>query len=101
MKKLVRDKIPEIFQNPNIEILTNDSDFYSSLKDKLFEEISEFYEAANKDELIAEMGDVFEVLYAICDFKNIDIKDVEKKRLEKLKERGGFKKRIMLTIKKD
>lgn len=101
MKKLVRDKIPEIFQNPNIEILTNDSDFYSSLKDKLFEEISEFYEAANKDELIAEMGDVLEVLYAICDFKNIDIKDVEKKRLEKLKERGGFKKRIMLTIKKD
>ncbi|MDD2839837.1 MAG: nucleoside triphosphate pyrophosphohydrolase [Rickettsiales bacterium] len=101
MKKLVRDKIPEIFHNTNIKILTNDNDFYNSLKDKLFEEIKEFYEASNEDELVSEMGDVFEVLHAICDFKKISLEEIEKKRIKKLEERGGFKKRIMLTFIKD
>lgn len=100
MRKLVRDKIPEIFHNSNIEIL-NDNDFYNSLKEKLNEEVREFYEAVENDDLISEMGDVLEVLYAICDFKKIDLKEVEKKRIKKLEDRGGFKKRIMLTINKD
>jgi len=96
MRKLVRDKIPEMIQNPKTEILTNDNDFFKSLIEKLFEEIKEFEEAENNDELTSEMGDVLEVLYALCDFKKINLNEIEKKRIKKLEERGGFKKRILL-----
>ena len=51
---------------------------------------------ATLDETIGEIADEIEVLYAIAEAKGISIKEIEKVRLHKKEERGGFKERILL-----
>lgn len=95
--KLVRDKIPEILKNqikkiPITHIAENDKEYWQKLKEKLQEEIEEFVESEDENEL----ADILEVIYAICDFKNINMKELDKIRIKKASERGEFKKRIIL-----
>ena len=93
--KLVRDKIPEIIKQkgkiPTTHIADNE-EYWQSLKKKLREEIDEFLKESNKKEL----SDILEVIWAICDFKEIEKQDLENLRKKKAKQRGGFKKRIIL-----
>lgn len=51
---------------------------------------------SKKSEDIEEIADIIEVLYAIVEFKGMSVKDLEKIRLEKVKKRGAFKKRLLL-----
>ncbi|MDP2750671.1 MAG: nucleoside triphosphate pyrophosphohydrolase [Nanoarchaeota archaeon] len=94
--KLVRDNIPEIiFVNGGkckFRILSDNDKYYSFLIKKLDEEVCEYKDSNNPDELC----DILEVIHAIADYHGVDFKDIEKKRKQKLKERGGFKKRIVL-----
>lgn len=100
MKKLVRDNIIDIMksknQNPNYYISNDNEEFYCFLKNKLDEEIKEFFEANNTEDRIAEMGDVLEVLFAISKFNDLDLEEVEKMRKEKKIRNGGFDKKIIL-----
>jgi predicted house-cleaning noncanonical NTP pyrophosphatase (MazG superfamily) len=92
--KLVRDKIPEILDEKGIpyqkEIATGDE-----LKDwlvlKLEEEINEFKEAKN----IEELADILEVIKALQNLP--EFSDVESVRHKKSEERGGFEQGIILT----
>lgn len=93
--KLVRDKIPEIIKNKGATPITHfasDDEYLQKLKEKLQEEIDEFMKDNNEQEL----ADIFEVIYAICDFKKIDKKQLELLRKKKALERGGFKAKIIL-----
>jgi len=93
--KLVRDKIPDIIKKKGgkaIVHIATDKEFWIKLKEKLDEEIKEF----NKAESVEEMADILEVLNAIIRFKRFNTKTLETVRLKKLKERGGFKKKIIL-----
>ena len=93
--KLVRDKILQVIKNdnqiPQSRIL-DESEYLDELHKKLFEEVNEFVEQDDKEEL----ADVLEVLYAIAKHKNIDLDEVEKIRLAKVEKRGAFEKRIFL-----
>jgi predicted house-cleaning noncanonical NTP pyrophosphatase (MazG superfamily) len=93
--KLVRDKIPEIIKKkgkiPIIHI-ANEKEYWKGLKRKLREEVNEFLKNFNEEEL----ADILEIIYAICDLKKIDKKGLEKLRKKKAKERGEFKKKIIL-----
>lgn len=93
--KLVRDKIPNIIKN-NGEIpithIASDEEYWAKLREKLKEEVDEFLEENNKDEL----ADILEVIDAICDFKKIDKTELEKVRKLKKEKRGGFKEKIIL-----
>jgi predicted house-cleaning noncanonical NTP pyrophosphatase (MazG superfamily) len=93
--KLVRDKIPEYIKKkdgmPVIHI-AKDEEYWEKLKEKLHEEIKEFCES----ETVEEMVDIMEVLEAICKYKKIKKKKLETVKKNKLKERGGFKKKIIL-----
>ncbi len=93
--KLVRDKIPEYIKNkgetPIIHI-ADESEYWEKLKEKLQEEIDEFMKAEN----IEELADILEVIDAIGSYKRFDKKKIEMARKKKVKERGGFKKRIIL-----
>ncbi len=93
--KLVRDKIPDIIKN-NGEIpithIASDKEYWAKLKEKLREEVDEFLEENNKEEL----SDILEVIDAICDFKKIDKNELEKIRKSKKEEKGGFKDKIIL-----
>jgi len=101
--KLVRDKIPEHIrskgQSPKTHV-AGPAEYWQKLKAKLREETDEFLAS----ETIEEMADIQEVLGAICRHQRFSPKKIEAVRLAKAKERGSFKKKIILeevrTIKK-
>ncbi|HRW58517.1 MAG TPA: nucleoside triphosphate pyrophosphohydrolase [Chlamydiales bacterium] len=98
MKKLVRDLIPTIIENaggnPQYFIASPD-EYKDYLKEKLIEEVHEFIESEEIDEL-ADILEVFEAIYksyGISHEKLLEIKN------RKQKERGGFTNRYILQIK--
>jgi predicted house-cleaning noncanonical NTP pyrophosphatase (MazG superfamily) len=93
--KLVRDKIPEIIRQKGKKLVTHiaaDEEYWHKLKEKLKEEVDEFLKNSSEEELV----DIFEVIYAIADFKKIDKEKLELLRKKKSEKRGGFKKKIIL-----
>lgn len=93
--KLVRDRIPEIIlkdnELPSTRIL-NDEEYIQELNKKLQEEVNEYLEAEN----IEEMVDILEVIRAILDFKGVTYEEIEEKRIKKATKRGAFKEKIYL-----
>ena len=93
--KLVRDKIPEIIHakggKPIIHV-ADDSEYWKKLKEKLIEEVEEF----NASEAVEEIGDILEIVDAICAFKNITTAQRDDAKSKKFKERGGFTDKIIL-----
>jgi predicted house-cleaning noncanonical NTP pyrophosphatase (MazG superfamily) len=93
--KLVRDKIPEILKQkgevPVIRI-ANAKEYNEKLKEKLREEVEEFLESEN----VEELADILEVIDAICKLKKISKNKLKLLQKKKRKERGGFEKRIIL-----
>jgi predicted house-cleaning noncanonical NTP pyrophosphatase (MazG superfamily) len=93
--KLVRDKIPQIIRSKGLEpvIYVASADEYSiRLRDKLREEVEEFIASDNDPE---ELADVLEVLYALAERAGTDREQLEKLRMAKAEERGGFADRII------
>lgn len=94
--KLVRDKIPEIISNDGktseLQFASTDDAFLSLLGQKLVEESQEFIESKDP----AELADILEVMLAILHLKKISFSKLEKIRLDKRDDRGGFDKRIIL-----
>lgn len=91
--KLVRDKIPGILDKKGVvyeKRIATDDEYRTALINKLVEEVEEFVEAGDPEEL-ADVIEVVEALKKLPDYRN-----VEELRLRKLVERGGFDQRIML-----
>ena len=91
--KLVRDKIPEILDNKNVlyeKRIASEKEYKIELIKKLDEEIKEFYEELDPEEL-ADVLEVIEALKRLPEYQ-----EVENIRNKKLRERGGFEKRIIL-----
>ena len=98
--KLVRDNIPEIIKQekgePKTRILKQE-EYLKELFKKLAEEVREMTEAKqNKQELIKEIGDVYEIIDAIIDNCGLDKEEIMKLKSERKVERGGFEKKIFL-----
>lgn len=93
--KLVRDKIPEIIKASGKSSNTHyakKEELLPLLETKLNEEVSEYLEDKNLEEL----ADVMEVLFGIANSLGYSEKDLISKRNEKKQERGGFEKGIVL-----
>lgn len=96
--KLVRDRIPGIIraqgEMPNIRILEDD-EYTRHLERKLDEEVSEFHDGKNLEEL----ADILEVVYALAE--NLGHRQEELLEAYRIKhqERGGFLDRILLISK--
>lgn len=93
--KLVRDNIPDIILKDNelpVTRVLNDEEFIKELNKKLQEEVNEYLEGEN----IEEMVDILEVIRAILEYKNVAYEDIEEKRKKKANKRGAFKEKIYL-----
>ena len=95
--KLVRDKIPEIIASDNGKTCTTrimeDNEYLESLNTKLQEELKEYLESGE----VEELADLEEVLRAILDVKKVSYQDFERIRNGKNEKRGSFKKKIFLV----
>lgn len=93
--KLVRDKIPEIItasgRTCSTEILSEE-DYLKMVDAKLDEELAEYH----KDQNLEELADLLEVLYAAVHARGYTIEQLERVRSDKLIQRGGFEKKILL-----
>jgi predicted house-cleaning noncanonical NTP pyrophosphatase (MazG superfamily) len=91
--KLVRDKIPEHLDSQGISYekrIADPEEYKEELFKKLDEEIKEFQEAKNSEEL-ADILEVIEAIKKLPEFANVE--EVKSKKLE---EKGGFEKKIIL-----
>ncbi len=94
--KLVRDKIPEIINNDvnkkAITSILNDEEYKKELNKKLLEEVNEYLE----DDNVEELADIVEVVYGILYSKGVSIEDFEKIRKDKVEKRGAFYNKVYL-----
>ncbi len=93
--KTIRDKIPEIIEKSghscNAKTLS-DQEFLVEMEKKLTEEVSEYQNDKNPEEL----ADILEVIYRIAKLKGISKEELENIRIKKTEERGGFEKNLYL-----
>lgn len=93
--KLVRDKITDIIESDGriakYRILDNNQ-YRKELNSKLQEEVKEYLDDNN----VEELADIVEVVYGILNSMDVTIDEFEKIRIKKQEERGAFNKRIYL-----
>ncbi|MBW4682476.1 MAG: nucleoside triphosphate pyrophosphohydrolase [Microcoleus vaginatus WJT46-NPBG5] len=97
--KLVRDRIPEIIHKAGneCEVVTMSPDEYKqALRDKLIEEAQEAAGAANSQDLVKELADLYEVIDAVILTYGIERESVLAEQNRRRSERGGFEQRIKL-----
>jgi predicted house-cleaning noncanonical NTP pyrophosphatase (MazG superfamily) len=70
----------------------DDKEYLDSLNTKLQEELKEYLES----EEVEELADLEEVLRAVLKAKGVEYSDFEKIRLSKVEKRGAFDKKIFL-----
>ena len=93
--KLVRDKIPEIIEADGkcckTEILS-DEEYIKMIDAKLDEELAEYHE----DQNIEELADLMEVIYAAAEARGYSVEELEAVRLAKVEKRGTFNEKTLL-----
>ena len=94
--KAIRDKIPEIIKesgkNCNVKKL-DDSEFLIRLEKKLAEELAEYQESKN----VEELADILEVIYRISELKGVVSDELDKIRQKKAEQRGKFDDNLFLV----
>jgi len=99
--KLVRDEIPEIIRRtngrPQMKELT-DAEYVEALRAKINEEVSEYLDGYN----IEELADIIEVVYAIAENQGVSADKLDSIRRAKKEERGAFDKRqFLISVERD
>ena len=100
--KIWRDKANDILEKQHGSIIywrrLDNLEFDEQLRIKLLEESEEVRLAKSKDELIAELADVFEVIGSLCKLHNISKEEIIGAQKIKIEKRGGFEARKFVTI---
>ena len=92
----IKDKIPAIIVANNGKTcktrIMEDEEYLESLNTKMQEELKEYLESGD----VEELADLEEVLRAILDVKKVSYEEFEKIRNSKVEKRGAFKEKIFL-----
>ena len=93
--KAIRDKIPEIIAESgkkyNLKQLDDES-FLAELETKLTEEVNEY--AESKD--VEELADLLEVIYRISELRGVSSDELDEIRKDKAEKRGKFDSNLFL-----
>lgn len=87
--KLVRDLIPQVIEKTGKKFdvhIAEKEEYVKLLEEKLMEEVNEYLEDKNLEEL----ADVLEVLVGLAGAMGYTEEELFEKRLEKRADRGGF-----------
>jgi len=93
--KLVRDLIPQIIEKSGKKFdihIADDKEYGKLLEEKLQEEVSEYLEDKNLEEL----ADILEVLVGLANQLGYTEEELFEKRKQKKFERGGFNDKVVL-----
>jgi predicted house-cleaning noncanonical NTP pyrophosphatase (MazG superfamily) len=93
--KVIRDKIPEIIADSgkkyNLKQL-DDTSFLAELEKKLIEEVNEY--AESKD--VEELADMLEVIYRVSELRGVNSDELDEIRKDKAEKRGKFANNLFL-----
>jgi len=93
--KAVRDRIPEIIRKSGRECAVkelSDPEFLVALENKLGEELIEYLESKELEEL----ADLLEIIYRIVELQGSSKENLEALRVQKKLEKGGFEDNLLL-----
>jgi predicted house-cleaning noncanonical NTP pyrophosphatase (MazG superfamily) len=96
--KLVRDRIPELAAGngqPATFHRADPAEFGRRLRAKLLEEAQEATTAHGPAELLEELGDVLQVLYALAADAGYEAAEIEAARARKARTHGTYTRRIL------
>jgi len=96
-EKLIRDKIPDIMRQKNVnsfDYIMDQEEYIKELKLKLKEEAEEVIAANSKVDLIEELADILEVVYSLANAMDITLDQIEEARILKNEKNGGFASKI-------
>lgn len=92
--KLWRDKSIEIMESQGSKVhwrvLDDDNAFIEQLRKKLIEEAYEVASAKNRNELVEELADLFEVIDTLITISQLDKNQIYDAQKTKREERGSF-----------
>ncbi len=98
--KLWRDKLVAMMeQNHGSKIhwrRLDDAAFDEQIRVKLLEEVQEVIACKDREELIGELADLYEVIDTIADLHKISHEEIVRVQTEKRQERGGFSGRMFV-----
>ncbi len=97
--KLARDLGPKVCKKMNYTASfyqADDAEYCTRLRDKLQEEVDEYLEDKNLEEL----ADILEVVHALAHLEGYSVEQLEAARKKKAHECGGFEKRLIVTYEK-
>ena len=93
--KLVRDRVPKIIEQKGktckTEILS-DEEYLKMVDAKLDEELAEYHE----DQNIEELADLVEVIYAAAKARGYSVEELEAVRKAKTEKRGAVDQKLLL-----
>jgi predicted house-cleaning noncanonical NTP pyrophosphatase (MazG superfamily)/HKD family nuclease len=100
--KLVRDRIPEIIEShgkkPFIRRVEG-KERITAISEKILEEAIELYSelnSGNRDEILKESADVFEIVLAALQTQGFTLDDLLHRAQSRRRQRGGFEKGLFL-----
>jgi predicted house-cleaning noncanonical NTP pyrophosphatase (MazG superfamily)/GNAT superfamily N-acetyltransferase len=91
---LTRSKIKDTFQKDAFSeancVELDQKTYQEALKKKLQEEVAEVCRASGTEQLSEELGDVLDVIDALCQTHGLDLETIHAKRLLKTQKKGSF-----------
>ena len=99
MPKLVRDKMPGIWNSAKKEFkihTADDKEFDVALRAKIFQEAQEAVDAQTKDKAISEMATIIECVDEYLKLHKTTKEEFENKRKEKNEKMGSFSKKTIV-----
>jgi len=98
LDKLIRDNVVEQLEKKGVKVtyhtVKDNDDFLGALGEKVVEELNEVFEAETKEQVIAELADLDDVLHRFKLAIGIDQAVIDKARADKVARNGGFDKRF-------
>ncbi|MEO0350295.1 MAG: nucleoside triphosphate pyrophosphohydrolase [Cyanobacteria bacterium P01_A01_bin.15] len=96
--KLVRDRMPEILESQNIRYAVEEmkqAEYYQALWHLLDEKVQAAVKMVD-DDLMKELADILEVVYAIANVQNIQRNQLQACQMQRHLDQGAFEQRIKL-----